>query len=90
MHTSPINITQIANSAEKMFDTKISILISVEMKIQEVYSKGAVPSGRYGHASVYDEHTNLIYVHGGLGIDDDYQKHAFNQLYSFNILTNTW
>ena len=39
MHTSPINITQIANSAQKMFDPKNSILISAESKLLEMKTR---------------------------------------------------
>ena len=58
--------------------------------MREVLTKGAIPLGRYGHATVCDKRTGIVYVHGGYGTNGDHQLEHFNQLYSLNIKTMTW
>jgi attractin len=55
-----------------------------------VNTTGAIVKGGYGHSSIYDDTSGLIYVHGG------YQSQSFSAyllsdaMYAFNPNTSAW
>ncbi|XP_078488466.1 attractin-like protein 1 isoform X2 [Ciona intestinalis] len=44
----------------------------------KVPTTGAMPIGRYGHASVHDQDTNNVYVHGGSNDNIYYHLYVYN------------
>ncbi|KAG1676691.1 Attractin-like protein 1 [Nymphon striatum] len=55
-----------------------------------VKSNGAIVKGGYGHSSVFDPKSKLIYVHGGYQSDTPTAYTLVDSLYSYNPDTYTW
>ena len=51
---------------------------------------GAIVKGGYGHSSVYDPNTRLIYVHGGYHSASVSSYHLSDSLYSYSPHTRSW
>ncbi|CAG2228092.1 unnamed protein product [Mytilus edulis] len=51
---------------------------------------GSVVEGGFGHSSVYDPHSKLIYVYGGYHAGDTSSDQLSDKLYSFDISTRFW
>ncbi|XP_063432339.1 attractin-like protein 1 isoform X2 [Mytilus trossulus] len=51
---------------------------------------GSVVEGGFGHSSVYDPHSKLIYVYGGYHAGDTSSDQLSDKLYSFDIRTRFW
>ena len=51
---------------------------------------GTVVEGGFGHSSVYDPQSKLIYVYGGYHAGDTSSDQLSDKLYSFDITTRFW
>ncbi|KAK2177373.1 hypothetical protein NP493_601g02014 [Ridgeia piscesae] len=51
---------------------------------------GAIVKGGYGHSSVYDPRTLLIYIHGGYHSTSVSSYHLSDSLYAYNPKKHTW
>jgi len=51
---------------------------------------GAIVKGGYGHSSVYDPRTLLIYIHGGYHSTSVSSYHLSDSLYAYNPKKRTW
>ncbi|CAC5410801.1 Attractin,Attractin-like protein 1 [Mytilus coruscus] len=51
---------------------------------------GSVVEGGFGHSSVYDPQSKLIYVYGGYHAGDTSSDQLSDKLYSFDISTRFW
>lgn len=47
-------------------------------------------SGRMGHASVYDLETGLIFVEGGVILNNNDMKEITTQLLAYNTVSHVW
>ena len=63
---------------------------TVTKKWQVIYGKGVPVNGGYGHSSVYDPISDLVYIHGGY-ISTSYSLYALtDMLYVFNPSELSW
>lgn len=53
-------------------------------------TNGAIVKGGYGHSSVFDPKSRLIYVHGGYQSVTPTAYTLVDSLYSYNPDTYTW
>ncbi|KAF2068693.1 hypothetical protein CYY_009983, partial [Polysphondylium violaceum] len=54
----------------------------------EVPTEGAKPTARFGHSAIVDD--NHMIVFGGIGVGEQSQQQAINELYSLNLETKVW
>ena len=53
-------------------------------------TNGAIVKGGYGHSSVYDPDTGLIYIHGGYHSGSATSYYLADSLYSYDIKSKRW
>lgn len=53
-------------------------------------TKGAIPQGGYGHSSTYDRGSGSIYVHGGYKALPANKYGLVDDLYRYDVNTQTW
>ena len=55
-----------------------------------VDTTGAMVKGGYGHSSVYDASTGLVYVHGGYHSGSASSYALSDSMYAFNPRSKSW
>ena len=65
-------------------------MVTVTRKWQVISGEGVPVNGGYGHSSVYDPNTDLVYIHGGY-VSTSYSLYALvDTLYVFDPNQLTW
>jgi len=69
---------------------ELDLLIADTMRWHSVRTKGALVKGGYGHTSVYDEATKIIYVYGGYHSYGATDTVLVDLLYGYNPRHKSW
>ena len=73
-----------------MYSPSLSPLSSETNSWQVPETTGAIVQGGYGHSSVFDEASGLLYVHGGYKALPANKYGLVDELYRYQVHTRTW